>query len=88
MNNAGKILYWVGVYAVVAYGGYYLYTNSKNYLAKQVILLGGTKGTLDNVKSGFDTPFLKAWVKGLKAKTTEFNYNGMRFRTVGGTKIV
>lgn len=88
MKNAGKIFYWVGIYAVVAYGGYYLYTNSKNYLAKQVILLGGTKGTLNEVKSRFQTSFLKAWAKALRAKTSEFGYNGMRFRTVGGTKIV
>lgn len=84
--KSGKILIWVGVYAVVAYGGYYLYTNTKMYFINKLVKMGKT--AYSDAYKNFDKGFLKAWYTSAKLGAASFVYNGAKYNTQGGTKIV
>jgi hypothetical protein len=84
--KSGKILLYVGIYAVVAYGGYMLYTNTKMYFIKQLSKMG--KLAYNDAYKTFDKEFLKAWYKSAKLGLAFFTYNGAKYNTQGGTKII
>lgn len=75
-------LVWVGVYAVVAYGAYYMFF-SKDAYAKAIIKAGKYKGSLEDLKS-FGMNFLRPWAKAAKNNQPTFTFGGKTFNTQGG----
>jgi len=80
-----KAMLYVGIYAVVAYGAYYMYF-SKNAYAKVIKKADASTGTLDDLKK-FDMAFLRAWSKSAKNNVPTFIFQGKTYSTKGG-KIV
>jgi hypothetical protein len=78
----GKTLVYIGIYAVVAYGAYYLYF-SKTAYAKKIIAAGKYNGTLDDLKT-FDMSFLRDWSKAVTANQPTFSHKGKNYKTQGG----
>ena len=80
-----KTLLYVGIYAVVAYGAYYMYF-SKNAYAKAIKKADASTGTLEDLKK-FDMAFLRAWSKAAKNNQPTFEYNGKTINTKGGRAV-
>jgi hypothetical protein len=77
-----RTLLWIGIYAAVAYGGYYLYF-SKDRFAKQIKSLGKSAGTLETLKT-FDLGFLRAWASAARKNEPNFTFKGKIYVTQGG----
>jgi len=78
-------LIWIGVYAVVAYGAYYMYF-SKTAYAKNIIKAGKSQQSVDDLKS-FDMSFLRAWSKAASNNEQTFSYKGKSYFTQGGKAV-
>ena len=78
----GKTILWIGVYAVVAYGAYYLYFSKQAY-AKKIKDAGMSEGTLEQLKA-FDMSYLRDWAKAAKSKQATFTHKGKTYNTKGG----
>ena len=81
----GKTILWIGVYAVVAYGAYYMFF-SKDAYAKAIIKAGKYKGSVDDLKS-FGMNFLRPWSKAAKANQPTFFFEGKNYNTQGGKAV-
>lgn len=81
-----KTLLYVGIYAVVAYGGWYLYSNTKKAYANK-ILKAGLAGGGEAPLLQFDKGFLKAWAGAAKSGQTTFMYNGVSYNSKGGKAV-
>lgn len=80
-----KTVIWIGVYALIAYGGYYLFF-SKSANVKKIIGSGASTGTPEQLMK-FEEGFLRAWAKAAKAKDNSFLYMGKSFMTKGGRAV-
>jgi hypothetical protein len=80
-----KTLLYVGLYAVVAYGAYYMYF-SKNAYARAIKEADASTGTLEDLKK-FDMAFLRVWSKAAKNNIPTFEYNGKTINTKGGRAV-
>jgi hypothetical protein len=81
-----KAILYVGIYAVVAYGAWYLYNNTKKAYAA-IILKAGMAGGGEAALLAFDKAYLKPWAMAVKAKAASFTYNGVNYNTNGGKAI-
>lgn len=81
-----KILFYIGVYGIIAYGGWYLYSNTKKAYAHK-ILNAGFYGGGEALLLGFDKEFLKAWASATKKNADSFIYNGIKYNSKGGKAI-
>lgn len=77
-----KTLVWVGVYAVVAYGAYYLFFSKRAY-AKKIIASGKYSSSIDNLLS-FDMSYLRDWARAATRKEAVFTHKGVVYNTQGG----
>jgi hypothetical protein len=75
-------LIWIGVYAVVAYGAYYMYF-SKDAYAKAIIKAGKYRKSAEELKS-FGMNFLRPWAKAAKNNQPTFTFEGKTYNTQGG----
>lgn len=75
-------LVWIGVYAVVAYGAYYMFF-SKNAYANTIIKAGKYKGSAEELKS-FGMNFLRPWARAAKNNQDTFTFEGKTYNTSGG----
>lgn len=80
-----KTILWIGVYAAVAYGAYYMFFSKTKY-AKQIIQFGNSEGSLDTLKS-FDIGFLRSWANASKNNEKTFTYQGKSYNTKGGKAV-
>lgn len=81
-----KIIFYVGLYAVVAYGAYYLYNNTKRaYVAK--ILKAGLSGGGEAALLAFDKDYLKEWSIAAKTGAPNFMYKGVNYVSKGGKSL-
>jgi hypothetical protein len=80
-----KVIFYVGLYAVVAYGAYYMFF-SKNAYAKAIKKANASTGTLEDLKK-FDMGYLRAWSKAAKNNSATFEYNGKTINTKGGRAV-
>jgi hypothetical protein len=78
----GKPLFYVAIYGVVAYGGYYFFF-SKTAYAKKIIAGGMYSKTLNDLK-GFDYGYLRAWSISTTKNEPTFTYKGKVYVTKGG----
>lgn len=81
-----KTLLYIGIYAVVAYGGWYLYSNTKKAYARIILDSGMAGGGLESLL-GFGKNYLKPWAMAAKSKQATFVFEGKSYNTKGG-KIV
>jgi hypothetical protein len=79
----GKTLIYVGVYAAVVYGAYYMFF-SKNAYAKKIIMSGMYGRSINDLK-GFDYGYLRAWSKSASKNEPTFTYKGKVYLTKGGS---
>ena len=77
-----KTLVWIGVYAVVAYGAYYMFFSKQAY-AKKIKDAGKYGGSIDDLKS-FGMNFLRPWAKAAKDNQPTFTFEGKTYNTQGG----
>lgn len=81
-----KTAFFIGLYAVVAYGAWYLYSNTKKaYINK--ILKEGLAGGGEAALLGFEKEYLKAWAMAAKTGAQTFTYNGINYNSKGGKAI-
>jgi hypothetical protein len=80
MNN--RTLLYIGIYAVVGYGAYYMFF-SKDAYAKSIIKSGKYGGSVQDLK-GFGANFLKPWSKAAKNNQETFVFEGKMYNTQGG----
>lgn len=80
-----KIVFYVGLYAVVAYGAYYMFF-SKNAYAKTIKKQDASTGTLEQLKK-YDMSFLRVWAKASKNNIPTFDFEGKTYNTKGGRAI-
>jgi hypothetical protein len=78
-------LIWIGVYAVVAYGAYYMYF-SKDAYAKAIVKAGKYSGSAEALKA-FGMNFLRPWARAAKANQPTFTFEGKTFNTQGGKAV-
>lgn len=81
-----KTAFFIGLYAVLAYGGWYLYTNSKKAYAHK-ILNAGLSGGGEAALLGFEKEYLKAWAMAAKSGAQTFTYNGVNYNSKGGKAV-
>ena len=86
--KSGKVLLYVGIYVVAAYGGYAIYKNTKSYMAGYLVKNKLTSGTKEQVFHAFEKDFIKAWYNGAKNNSPSFLYKSEKYNTKGGTKII
>jgi hypothetical protein len=80
-------VFWIALYALAAYGGYALYKNSKMFYVGAIRKMGLSKQDASGLKT-FDKDFLAAWYNGGRDKTSFFLYNGEKYNTKGGKKLI
>lgn len=80
-----KVVFYVGLYAVVAYGAYYMFF-SKNAYAKTIKKQDASTGTLEQLKK-YDMSFLRVWAKASKNNIPTFDFEGKTYNTKGGKAI-
>lgn len=80
-----KVVLYVGIYAVVAYGAYYMFF-SKNAYAKTIKKENASTGTLEQLKK-YDMSFLRAWSKAAKNNVPTFEFEGKTINTKGGRAV-
>ena len=81
-----KVVFYVGLYAVVAYGAYYMFF-SKNAYAKTIKKTNNYGGSIEELKDLLGKNFLKLWAKAAKNNVPTFEFEGKNYNTKGG-KIV
>jgi hypothetical protein len=81
-----KTLLYVGIYAVVGYGAYYMFF-SKNAYVKTIKKTNNYGGTEEDLKNLVGKNFLKPWAKAAKDGVPTFLFEGKTYNTKGG-KIV
>ena len=79
-----KALLYIGIYAVVAYGGWYLYSNTKKAYARIILDSGMAGGGLEGLLP-FGKNYLKPWAMAAKSKQSTFVFEGKTYNTKGGT---
>lgn len=87
MSKNKKGLIAVLLIGAVIVTGIFVTRNQQSVAAKKIIKLNGTTGTYAWLM-GLEKGFVIAWAKGLSSAATYFTYNGARYNTQGGTKIV
>jgi flagellar basal body-associated protein FliL len=80
-----KTLLYVGIYAVVGYGAYYMFF-SKSAYAKAIKKANAYSGSEESLKA-FGTNYLRPWAKAAKNNVPTFLFEGKAYNTKGG-KIV
>jgi hypothetical protein len=78
-----KTIFYVGLYAVAAYGAYYLYNNTKKAYAR-IILDKGMAGGGQAALLAFGKNYLKPWAMAAKANQPTFLFEGKTYNTKGG----
>jgi hypothetical protein len=81
-----KVVFYVGLYAVVAYGAYYMFF-SKNAYVKTIRKTNNYSGTAEELKNLVGMNFLRPWAKAAKNNVATFEFEGKTYNTKGG-KIV
>lgn len=77
-----KTIFYIGLYAVVAYGAYYMFF-SKDAYAKAIIKAGKYRGSVDDLKT-FGMNFLRPWARAAKKNEPIFIFEGKTYNTDGG----
>lgn len=80
-----KTIIWIGVYALVGYGAYYMFF-SKSADVRRIISSGASTGTPEQL-SNFEAGFLRAWAKAARKGDTSFMYQQKSFFTKGGRAV-
>ncbi len=78
-----KTIFYVGIYAVAAFGAYYLYNNTKKAYARIILDKGMAGGGLAALLT-FGKNYLKPWAMAAKAKQPTFEFEGKTYNTKGG----
>jgi hypothetical protein len=81
-----KTIFYVGLYAVAAFGAYYLYNNTKRAYALTILKEGKAGGGLKGLFQ-FGKNFLKPWAMAAKAKQPTFEFEGKNYNTQGGMVV-
>jgi hypothetical protein len=80
-----KTAIWIGVYALIGYGAYYmLFSKSANI--KKIISSGASTGTPEQL-SQFDAGFIREWARAAKSGNTSFMYKQKSYFTKGGRAV-
>jgi hypothetical protein len=77
-----KTLTWIGIYAVGAYGLWYIF--------KKYHLSGRDRDILTieaQNYGGFEDAYLDAWAKAIKSGASTFVYKGATYNTKGGKAV-
>jgi hypothetical protein len=75
-----KMLMYIGLYGVAAFGIYLVAKN--NYVSKRLKSIALIN---DSKYKGFEDAFLKEWGKASKSGSVEFTYKGKVYLSQGGT---
>lgn len=78
-----KTIFYVSLYAVAAYGAYYLYNNTKKAYARTILKEGMAGGGFAGLLV-FGKNYLKPWAMAAKAKQPTFLFEGKTYNTKGG----
>lgn len=78
-----KTFFYIALYAAAAYGGWYLYNNTKKAYAR-TILKEGMAGGGEAALLAFGKNYLKPWAMAAKAKQPTFTFEGKVYNTKGG----
>jgi hypothetical protein len=81
-----KTIFYVGVYAVVAYGAYYMFFSKSAYV-RTIKKTNNYGGSEKDLKDLVGKNFLKPWARAAKNNVPTFQFEGKTFNTKGG-KIV
>ena len=81
-----KTIFYVGLYAVAAYGAYYLYNNTKKAYARIILKEGMAGGGFAGLLV-FGKNYLKPWAMAAKAKQPTFEFEGKTYNTKGGMLV-
>lgn len=81
-----KVILYVGLYAVVAYGAYYMFF-SKNAYAKKIKKANNFSGSVEELKKLLGMNFLRVWSKATKNNNPTFDFEGKTYNTKGGKAI-
>jgi hypothetical protein len=81
-----KTIFYVGVYAVVAYGAYYMFFSKSAYV-KTIKKTNNYGGSAEDLKDLVGKNFLKPWARAAKNNVPTFQFEGKTYNTKGG-KIV
>jgi hypothetical protein len=81
-----KTIFYIGIYAAVAYGGWYLYNNTKKAYATK-ILKAGLAGGGEDALLAFDKDYLKEWSIAAKTGAPNFMYKGVNYVSKGGKAL-
>lgn len=80
-----KTLLYIGIYGLIAYGGYQLFF-SKTAYAKKIIKAKKSTGSVDALKN-FDMGYLRVWSKAASNNDAAFSFKGVNYNTNGGKVI-
>jgi hypothetical protein len=81
-----KTIFYVGLYAVAAYGAYYMFFSKSAYV-KTIKKTNNYGGTAEELKNLVGKNFLMPWAKAAKDGVPTFLFEGKTYNTKGG-KIV
>ena len=81
-----KTIFYVGLYAVVAYGAYYMFFSKSAYV-KTIKKTNNYGGSEEELKNLVGMNFLRPWAKAAKNGVPTFLFEGKAYNTKGG-KIV
>jgi hypothetical protein len=81
MNN--RTLLYIGIYAVVGYGAYYMFF-SKDAYVKTIRKTNNYGGSEQELKDLVGKNFLKQWAKAAKNNVPTFEFEGKTYNTKGG----
>jgi hypothetical protein len=81
-----KTIFYVGVYAVAAYGAYYMFFSKSAYV-RTIKKTNNYSGTAKDLKDLVGKNFLKPWARAAKNNVPTFEFEGKTYNTKGG-KIV
>jgi hypothetical protein len=81
-----KTIFYVGVYAVVAYGAYYMFFSKSAYV-RTIKKTNNYGGSEKDLKDLVGKNFLKPWARAAKNNVPTFEFEGKTYNTKGG-KIV
>jgi hypothetical protein len=78
-----KTLFWIGIYAIAAYGGYY-YLTKRRRDTKTIVESGNTAATM-KFFADKDKGYISEWAKAIRKGYDVFSYKGKIYNTKGGT---
>ena len=81
-----KTIFYVGLYAVAAFGAYYMFFSKSAYV-KTIKKTNNYGGTAEELKNLVGKNFLMPWAKASKDGVPTFLFEGKTYNTKGG-KIV